>query len=92
MLLVLRIIALYCILTPTVSQPIVGLIHWAKIQNFKISIQEYDYSEYEDELEELESGKPTLFRSMEGRIFRGQSCEYIKLKDVNSVTGCEDGK
>ena len=28
---------------------------------------------------------------MEGRIFRGKSCEYIKLKDVDSVTGCEDG-
>ena len=57
-----------------------------------ISIQEYEYSEYEDDLEEIESIKPTLFRSMEGRLFRGQTCEYIKLKDVSTVTGCENGK
>ena len=58
-------------------------------------IQDSEYEdEYEDECEELESAtvKPTLFRSLEGRIFQGKSCEYIKLKNVNSVTGCEDGK
>ena len=55
-------------------------------------VQEYEYSEYEDDMEEVESVKPTLFRSMEGRIFRGKTCEYIKLKNVNTVNGCEDGK
>ena len=56
-----------------------------------IGIQEYEYSEYEDDMEEVKSVKPTLFRSMEGRIFRGKNCEYIKLKEVNTVNGCEDG-
>ena len=43
-------------------------------------------------MEEVKSVKPTLFRSMEGRIFRGKTCEYIKLKDVSAVNGCENGK
>ena len=61
-------------------------------------LQEYDESdneivqEYDDIVEILENDSEPEQRTIQGRLFTGSTCEYIKLGSITANDGCTDGE